>query len=482
MEKHDLENKLGRHAAWALVPDKRKTLDALAKLIDDGEPILAIIDGIYLGIKIAERTELSGLMLSTGKRILFVSGQSPRPLYEELRFAEISSASIEKKSSYTMITFWLKNGSVSIKTFAPVREIKRLVESAGISSESHDHEKKKAETIIEEINKSLASLTELNTAMAMDIEREIKTDNNALPDNAVAPSPESAVEESRQPVEQESLDEVMEKINSLVGMDRVKDQISTLVNMIKVQKERKNHGLPLAEISLHSVFYGPPGTGKTTIARLLGGVFRGLGILKKGHLIETDRAGLVAGYVGQTAVNVDQVVQSALDGVLFIDEAYSLVPEDSGRDFGPEAVDTILKRMEDFRDRLVVIVAGYPDEMDRFIESNPGLKSRFSRYFFFDHYRPDELMKIFEGLCSKIRFEMDDPARDKMMKLLDGLYATRDRSFGNARLVRNLFEKIVEKQADRIAGIKPVTAEILCRLCSDDIPSRDELRGHGPLS
>ena len=187
----------------------------------------------------------------------------------------------------------------------------------------------------------------------------------------------------QEPDEDETLETVMEKINALVGMENIKDEISTFINLIKVQKEREERKLPVTPLSLHAVFYGPPGTGKTTIARLLGKVYKCLGLLKKGQLIETDRAGLVAGFVGQTAINVDKVVQKALDGVLFIDEAYALIPEDGGKEFGQEAVNTILKRMEDHRDRLVVIVAGYPDEMKNFIYSNPGLKSRFSRYFYF---------------------------------------------------------------------------------------------------
>ncbi len=275
---------------------------------------------------------------------------------------------------------------------------------------------------------------------------------------------------------EETLEEVMEKINSLVGMKNIKGEISTFINLIKVQKARTEKNLPLTPLSLHCVFYGPPGTGKTTIARYLGKVYRALGLLKKGQLVETDRAGLVAGYVGQTAIKVDEVVQKALDGVLFIDEAYSLVPSNAaGNDFGQEAIDAILKRMEDYRDRLVVIVAGYTDEMNRFINSNPGLKSRFSRYFYFEHYTPDELMAIFEIFCKNAAFKIDDGAREKMHKNLTTLYEKRDRSFGNGRLVRNIFEKIVERQANRIAGITPLTEEVLCAIVEADVPDIDDI-------
>jgi Holliday junction resolvasome RuvABC ATP-dependent DNA helicase subunit len=269
---------------------------------------------------------------------------------------------------------------------------------------------------------------------------------------------------------EEDLDSVLEKIHSLVGMDKIKEQVNTLINLIKVQKIRKERDLPVSAPNLHSVFYGPPGTGKTTIARLLGKVFRCLGVLKKGQLIETDRAGMVAGYVGQTATKVDELVQKALDGVLFIDEAYALSPEGSGKDFGQEAIDTLLKRMEDYRERFIVIVAGYPDEMRRFIFSNPGLKSRFSRYFYFDDYTPDELIKIFNIFISNAKFIIDEEANNSVLILLSALYEKRGKSFGNGRLARNIFERIVENQANRIAPIPEITDELLTTIKAVDIP------------
>ncbi len=275
---------------------------------------------------------------------------------------------------------------------------------------------------------------------------------------------------------EETLEKVMESLNRLVGMKNIKDEINTFINLIKVKKEREDRGFAVTPLSLHAVFYGPPGTGKTTIARLLGRIYRCLGLVKKGHLIETDRAGLVAGYVGQTAIKVEEVVQKALDGILFIDEAYSLSPAEGGKDFGSEAIDAILKRMEDYRDRFVVIVAGYPDEMKRFINSNPGLKSRFSRYFYFDHYKPDELMKIFDLFSENVDFVVKEEAGKKLLGLFEELYESRDRSFGNGRLVRNVFEKVVEKQANRIAGITPLTDEVLCTIEADDIPESREIR------
>jgi len=273
----------------------------------------------------------------------------------------------------------------------------------------------------------------------------------------------------------ENLDRVLDELNQLVGMENIKNEVKTLTNFLKVQKVRVERGLSKTSISLHSVFCGPPGTGKTTVARLMGRIFKDLGFLEKGDLVETDRSGMVVGYVGQTADQVDKLVQSALDGVLFIDEAYALKPPGASHDFGQEAIDTLLKRMEDHRDRLVVVVAGYNDEMSNFIESNPGLKSRFNRYFYFNDYTPDELLAIFKKLCRDSHFEPTESAQQKLLTVLQELYEDRDRTFGNARLVRNLFEKTIERQANRLAGLSTLTDAILKTLEVGDIPSSQSL-------
>ncbi|MBF2080359.1 MAG: AAA family ATPase [Synechococcales cyanobacterium T60_A2020_003] len=267
------------------------------------------------------------------------------------------------------------------------------------------------------------------------------------------------------------LDDALADLNALVGMENIKEEVRTLANFLKVQKIRAEQGLAKTPVSLHAVFCGPPGTGKTTIARLMSRIYQGLGFLSKGHLIEVDRSGLVAGYIGQTAKRVDEVVVSALDGVLFIDEAYALVPREGGtRDFGQEAIDVLLKRMEDERDRLVVIVAGYTDEMATFIESNPGLKSRFNRYFYFNHYTPEELTAIYERMAGQGHFKLTLEARQKLFDLFQELYDNRDDTFGNARVARNLFEKSIERQANRLAVMSDFTDEVLTTLLPDDIP------------
>ena len=267
------------------------------------------------------------------------------------------------------------------------------------------------------------------------------------------------------------LEQALAELHDLVGMDNIKEEVTTLANFLKVQKIRADRGLAKTPVSLHAVFCGPPGTGKTTVARLIGRIFQGLGFLVKGNLVETDRSGMVAGYIGQTAKKVDELIISALDGVLFIDEAYALVPAESGRDFGQEAIDILLKRMEDYRDRLVVVVAGYTDEMGQFIDSNPGLKSRFNRYFYFNDYAPDELLAIFEKMAGKSHFKLDPEAKAKLLKLFEALYVNRDKNFGNARMVRNLFEKSIERQANRLAVLSDFTDEVLTTLVPADIPT-----------
>jgi SpoVK/Ycf46/Vps4 family AAA+-type ATPase len=277
------------------------------------------------------------------------------------------------------------------------------------------------------------------------------------------------------------LEELLAELDALVGLDRVKADVRQLINFLKVQKLREEQGLKSLPASRHLVFYGNPGTGKTTVARLVSQIYRTLGVLRRGHLVETDRAGLVAGYVGQTAMKVRDVTKKALGGVLFIDEAYTLATGGEN-DFGREAVETLLKMMEDHRDDLVVIVAGYTGKMQDFLDSNPGLRSRFNKHVHFDDYGVEQLVKIFKTFCQKADFKLTEGAEKELASVFGVLCASRDETFGNARAARNLFEATLSKQANRLVSLPKVDREILSTVEAADIPGHDELRATGIIN
>lgn len=262
----------------------------------------------------------------------------------------------------------------------------------------------------------------------------------------------------------------LQQLDKLIGLESVKEEVNKLTNFIKVQNLRKQKGMNAITLSYHCVFTGNPGTGKTTVARIVAQIYHELGILKKGQLVETDRSGLVAEYVGQTAVKTNKIIDSALDGVLFIDEAYSLV-QGGGNDYGKEAIATLLKRMEDDRDRLIVILAGYDNEMKLFIDSNPGLQSRFNRYIHFSDYNAEELMAIFKLNLKKFDYELTNDAEQKISHLFSYAVSHKDQNFGNGRYARNVLEKTLENQATRLATVSEITEQMLRTIEEHDIPT-----------
>ena len=278
------------------------------------------------------------------------------------------------------------------------------------------------------------------------------------------PGGEKPAEEELPPPEK--IEDLLAELDSYIGLGVVKEEVHNLINMVQVYKLRQQHDLPTTDMSLHMVFTGNPGTGKTMMARMMARIYRSLGILSKGQLVEVDRSGLVAGYVGQTALKTQKVIEKAMGGVLFVDEAYALNGR-SENDFGQEAIDTLLKAMEDHRDDLVVIVAGYTDLMDKFIHSNPGLESRFNRFLLFEDYSLDELVAIFKMRCGK-GYVLSPEAEPLVRDYIAEESAAGD-SFENARGVRNIFEHILVAQNNRLAKLDSVTRDDLMTLTADDV-------------
>ena len=327
----------------------------------------------------------------------------------------------------------------------------------------HEPEATKLRTLEQELHKAL-SLGTKKTKFQQD-EWEILVPIHDPPGNALA----HAKQPSESGEKTVSLEEALKQLDSLIGLDGIKKQVAELTNFLKMQQQRRSAGLPVSNHNLHMVFKGNPGTGKTTVARILADIMRGLGVLKKGHLIETDRSGLVAEYAGQTATKTTKRIDEAIDGILFIDEAYSLVDAKSDDAYGREALQILLKRMEDDRERLIVILAGYCGPIDKLLKSNPGLTSRVGMDLTFEDYDPAQLLKIFELLCNEHHYQCLPATRETMHRNLVKLHGKRDDHFGNGRVVRNLFEKSIRRMASRIAPITPVTHELLTQIQPEDL-------------
>ena len=312
----------------------------------------------------------------------------------------------------------------------------------------------------------------MGTATASDTRSRETQNTEAAPGylpEALADAAEEAVESIREKKAEEEITRLTAELNRMVGLSEVKEEIRSLINLIKVKRLREKYKLPQMNMSYHMVFTGSPGTGKTTVARLVAQIYKELGILSKGTLTETDRSGLVAGYVGQTALKVKDTVERALGGVLFIDEAYALAPENTGNDFGTEAIDTLVKLMEDHRDNLVIIVAGYTDEMQRFLRANTGLYSRFNKFITFADYSEEELLAILDSMAAEAGFCLTEGARTKVAGMLAGMDATARKEFGNARGIRNLFERLVSNQANRIIAYNSQSIKDITILTEDDV-------------
>lgn len=294
-------------------------------------------------------------------------------------------------------------------------------------------------------------------------------------EESAAPVSQKVVEKEEAPPE--NIEDLKKELEEYIGLAAIKAEVRDLINLVTVQKLREEHGLKVGDLSLHMVFSGNPGTGKTMIARLMSRIYKSLGILSKGHLLEVDRSGLVAGFVGQTAIKTSDAIQKAMGGVLFIDEAYTLSNK-QGNDFGQEAIDTILKAMEDNRGDLVVIVAGYTELMEEFIHSNPGLESRFNRFLHFEDYSADEMLAIFLSRCEKSAYTLAEDAKPWLAAILN-FEKENNETFGNARGVRNLFEKAIVAQANRLAQSDSISKETLMLLTKEDLALASEAEKRG---
>ena len=357
-----------------------------------------------------------------------------------------------------------------------------IVKQDGIVTEIEKRLLTRYQTILHESNEDLYSdlpgtkkdYLNLNSvfndffgSVATTIRKDSGNTNNNSTKEAKEEKPQGNVQEAGKE-EVYDLDQLMKELNDLIGLSEVKGEVTNLVNVLKVEKLRKEKNLPVPTRSLHMVFTGNPGTGKTTIGRLIAKIFKALGVLEKGHLIETDRSGLVAGYVGQTAAKTIELCKKSLGGVLFIDEAYALA-EGGENDFGREAINTLLKFMEDNRGNFIAIVAGYTDNMQEFINKNPGLQSRFNKYIVFADYSPDELFAIFSSITTKSKLKLTEEAATKVKEILQSHYDKRDKKFGNGRFARNLFEKIYGNQANRLVTVTDLDEEGLCTITMEDI-------------
>lgn len=349
-----------------------------------------------------------------------------------------------------------------------------ILANAGHKIKNDRYDNKEARTLAESYRKLgqeyLAANTE-STEVEINVLSSycVMLDENLKAYGLLQPDYKSVAIQADAGEKEQSADELIAELNSLTGLTAVKEDVNALINLLKVQKMREQMGMKQTSVNKHLVFMGNPGTGKTTVARLLARIYKAIGAISKGHLVEVDRSGLVCGYIGQTATKTAEVIESALGGVLFIDEAYTLTNGKGQGDFGQEAVDTLLKGMEDHRDDLVVIVAGYTELMDEFLDSNPGLRSRFNKFINFEDYTAEEEVEILINNCKKQEYMLSRDALEEARRFFTDRVADKPEGYANARDVRNYLEKAISNQASRIVGLKDVDKNILAMLEKEDL-------------
>lgn len=349
-----------------------------------------------------------------------------------------------------------------------------ILANAGHKIKNDRYDNKEARTLAESYRKLgqeyLAANTE-STEVEINVLSSycVMLDENLKAYGLLQPDYKSVAIQADAGEKEQSADELIAELNSLTGLTAVKEDVNALINLLKVQKMREQMGMKQTSVNKHLVFMGNPGTGKTTVARLLAKIYKAIGAISKGHLVEVDRSGLVCGYIGQTATKTAEVIESALGGVLFIDEAYTLTNGKGQGDFGQEAVDTLLKEMEDHRDDLVVIVAGYTELMDEFLDSNPGLRSRFNKFINFEDYTAEEEVEILINNCKKQEYMLSRDALEEARRFFTERVANKPEGYANARDVRNYLEKAISNQATRIVGLKDVDKNILAMLEKEDL-------------
>lgn len=349
-----------------------------------------------------------------------------------------------------------------------------ILANAGHKIKNDRYDNKEARTLAESYRKLgqeyLAANTE-STEVEMNVLSSycVMLDENLKAYGLLQPDYKSVAIQADAGEKEQSADELIAELNSLTGLTAVKEDVNALINLLKVQKMREQMGMKQTSVNKHLVFMGNPGTGKTTVARLLAKIYKAIGAISKGHLVEVDRSGLVCGYIGQTATKTAEVIESALGRVLFIDEAYTLTNGKGQGDFGQEAVDTLLKGMEDHRDDLVVIVAGYTELMEEFLDSNPGLRSRFNKFINFEDYTAEEEVEILINNCKKQEYMLSRDALEEARRFFTDRVADKPEGYANARDVRNYLEKAISNQATRIVGLKDVDKNILAMLEKEDL-------------